>query len=424
MRATPRLCGSRSAGSSTGSSIPTTGGWSRTTRSASATCRSPPTGTGGRDARAGARRGRPPPDRSDDQHEYAGHAGAARRAISAPYGVEYRRGTRLYRAHVAAERRTRRAGRGPRVARGRCSRGGAFNSPQLLMFSGIGPPDELQRARHRRCGWRCRASAQPAGSLRGQRRLADGFSRVGHLQRRHVPARRCRATGAGRRTATACTPPTAPCSRCSRARRGATLPDLFCMALVARFDGYEPGYSARLGTDRNYLTWVILKAHTKNAAGGVTLQSADPRDPPVVNFRQFHRRRRRRPHGGDRRRALRPRAQRAPPSRRHRADARSCQAAGSHERATSRTTCATARGGITPAERARSAPARPWRRARQPFPRPRHTSACASSTPRSFPRIPGFFIASAVYMIGEKAADAILASAPRLEAAVGDPHKH
>ena len=29
-----------------------------------------------------------------------------------------------------------------------------------------------------------------------------------------------------------------------------------------------------------------------------------------------------------------------------------------------------------------------------------------------FPRIPGFFIACAVYMIGEKAADAILASAP------------
>ena len=27
-----------------------------------------------------------------------------------------------------------------------------------------------------------------------------------------------------------------------------------------------------------------------------------------------------------------------------------------------------------------------------------------------FPRIPGFFIASAVYMIGEKAADVILAS--------------
>jgi choline dehydrogenase-like flavoprotein len=30
-----------------------------------------------------------------------------------------------------------------------------------------------------------------------------------------------------------------------------------------------------------------------------------------------------------------------------------------------------------------------------------------------FPRIPGFFIASSIYMIGEKAADAILADAKR-----------
>jgi hypothetical protein len=59
------------------------------------------------------------------------------------------------------------------------------------------------------------------------------------------------------------------------------------MALVARFDGYEPGYSTRLGLDRNFLTWVVLKAHTHNAAGRVTLRSADPREPPRVHMRQF-----------------------------------------------------------------------------------------------------------------------------------------
>jgi choline dehydrogenase-like flavoprotein len=32
-----------------------------------------------------------------------------------------------------------------------------------------------------------------------------------------------------------------------------------------------------------------------------------------------------------------------------------------------------------------------------------------------FPRIPGFFLVSAVYMIGEKAADAILGEAPRMQ---------
>ena len=42
--------------------------------------------------------------------------------------------------------------------------------------------------------------------------------------------------------------------------------------------------------------------------------------------------------------------------------------------------------------------------------RVRHTSGLRVVDASVFPRIPGFFIASAVYMIGEKAADAILAS--------------
>jgi choline dehydrogenase-like flavoprotein len=37
----------------------------------------------------------------------------------------------------------------------------------------------------------------------------------------------------------------------------------------------------------NYLSWVVLKGHTNNTAGEVTLQSADPRDPPAINFRYF-----------------------------------------------------------------------------------------------------------------------------------------
>jgi choline dehydrogenase len=35
------------------------------------------------------------------------------------------------------------------------------------------------------------------------------------------------------------------------------------------------------------LTWAILKAHTQNRAGEVTLRSADPRDTPLINFHYF-----------------------------------------------------------------------------------------------------------------------------------------
>src|SRR5262249_20593407 len=48
-----------------------------------------------------------------------------------------------------------------------------------------------------------------------------------------------------------------------------------------------PGYSKYFSTNMNYLTWVVLKAHTTNRAGSVQLRSADPRDVPIVQFRQF-----------------------------------------------------------------------------------------------------------------------------------------
>jgi choline dehydrogenase len=65
------------------------------------------------------------------------------------------------------------------------------------------------------------------------------------------------------------------------------VPDLFCMALLAKFKGYFPGYSRVIAEQHDYLTWAVLKAHTNNSAGGITLRSADPRDTPLVNFRYF-----------------------------------------------------------------------------------------------------------------------------------------
>ena len=38
---------------------------------------------------------------------------------------------------------------------------------------------------------------------------------------------------------------------------------------------------------RNYLTWAVLKAHTINTGGTVKLRSADPRERPDINFHYF-----------------------------------------------------------------------------------------------------------------------------------------
>ncbi|HYP70656.1 MAG TPA: GMC oxidoreductase, partial [Variovorax sp.] len=64
-------------------------------------------------------------------------------------------------------------------------------------------------------------------------------------------------------------------------------PDLFCMALLARFEGYFPGFSKLISGHDDHLTWAVLKGRTRNRAGRVRLRSADPRHPPLINFAQF-----------------------------------------------------------------------------------------------------------------------------------------
>ena len=53
------------------------------------------------------------------------------------------------------------------------------------------------------------------------------------------------------------------------------------------FRGYFPGYSKLFADNLNYLTWVVLKAHTHNCAGTVRLRSADPLDTPEIDFCYF-----------------------------------------------------------------------------------------------------------------------------------------
>ena len=67
----------------------------------------------------------------------------------------------------------------------------------------------------------------------------------------------------------------------------APLPDLFCLAVLGRFKGTFPLIRSLFAKNLNYLTWAVLKAHTNNRAGEVTLRSADPRDTPEINFRYF-----------------------------------------------------------------------------------------------------------------------------------------
>lgn len=61
-------------------------------------------------------------------------------------------------------------------------------------------------------------------------------------------------------------------------------PDLLISGAPAYFKGYYPGYSNIALSDARHWTWIVLKAHSRNNAGRVTLLSTDPRDMPNITF--------------------------------------------------------------------------------------------------------------------------------------------
>jgi len=207
----------------------------------------------------------------------------SRRAI----GLEYRKGRALYRACPEP-------GREPGTLRRVLARrevilaAGAFNTPQLLMLSGVGPPGEL--ARH---GIEARVPLEGVG-----RNLQDRYE-VGVVHKTRQPWECLRGVaftvgdpiykewerGGGMYQSNGAA--VAFSLRSKTARSEGSVPDLFVMALVTRFFGYFTGYSDIIRKSRGDLTFAVLKAHTNNCGGRVHLTSPDPRDPPAIDFCGF-----------------------------------------------------------------------------------------------------------------------------------------
>ncbi len=201
-------------------------------------------------------------------------------------GVEYLKGERLYHAHGQPA-----TGAGvpmqAEAAREVILSGGAFNTPQLLMLSGIGPREVLEPF-----GIRVRIELPGVG-----KNLQDRYE-IGVVNRMNFDRwkildgasfsrgdRQYRDWAAGDDGVYASNGAVLATILKSAPER--PLPDLFCFALLGLFGGYFPGYSSLEVTKPNYLTWAILKAHTQNRAGEVRLRSTDPRDTPLIDFHYF-----------------------------------------------------------------------------------------------------------------------------------------
>jgi choline dehydrogenase len=167
--------------------------------------------------------------------------------------------------------------------------GGAFNTPQLLMLSGIGPPQMLARF-----GIATRVALDGVGT-----NLQDRYE-IGVVNRMRFPEwdvyRGARFAPGDpqfeqwnrRRPAGVYTSNGALLSVVRKSPYAENdIPDLFCMSLLGRFHGYYRGFAREIAENLNCLTWVVLKAHTRNCAGTVSLRSTDPFDPPLVDFNYF-----------------------------------------------------------------------------------------------------------------------------------------
>jgi choline dehydrogenase-like flavoprotein len=201
-------------------------------------------------------------------------------------GVEYLKGERLYRAHAVPSQHAGEL-RQCFVSREVILASGAFNTPQLLMLSGIGSADQLHGH-----GIGVRVNLPGVGrNLQDQYEVSvvnqmtfDKWKELCDLDfsRQDAAYQQWKAT---RGSIYASNGSLLTVLVRSDAHR--PVPDLLCTAMLGRFAGYWPGYAGSIFPEADRLTWTILKAHSNHSAGSVRLRSADPRDPPQITFFQF-----------------------------------------------------------------------------------------------------------------------------------------
>jgi choline dehydrogenase len=73
----------------------------------------------------------------------------------------------------------------------------------------------------------------------------------------------------------------------SSPRKETDAPDLFIFGLPLDFRGYKVGYSEEAASHDDRFTWAVLKGHTDNRSGYVKLKSNSAFDTPEINFKYF-----------------------------------------------------------------------------------------------------------------------------------------
>ena len=344
-------------------------------------------------------------------------------------GVRYLRGNRLYRADRDPGNLGKPEGPPEEVrAREVILAAGAYITPQLLMLSGIGPREELQRPE---INIPVRVDLPGVG-----KNLQDRYE-VGIVAQGKAPFPLLSK-------ATFCCPEPGQetgdeyfeewrSKGCGLyATNGAVIgftakssvaehdePDLFIFGVPGAFTGYYTGWSKdATSPPHDKWTWLLLKAHAR-FRGQVTLNSKDPLDPPKVDFKYFER---------DQNGKLTPEAEDDLRAMREGVELVKKLLKGEHHTLPLHPDCMKGVDLDSAEGIDKFVQDRAWG----------HHASCTckiggDDDPMAvldssfrvrgvknlrvvdasvFPRIPGFFVVMPIYMIAEKAADAILADAP------------
>jgi choline dehydrogenase len=200
-------------------------------------------------------------------------------------GVQFLEGSSLYKADPRSSLSAAGTKHRVLVSREVILAAGAFNTPQLLKLSGVGPKDELEKF-----GIRVVKDMQGVGTNLQDRyevpvisKVQDDFRAIADCTfgKPGDPALKEWIHQCGPYLSNGLS-----IGMVKKSRYADGDPDLFIFGGPTLFEGYYPGHSERATFDKRHFTWA-LKAHTHNHEGTVMLNSADPRDMPDINFNYF-----------------------------------------------------------------------------------------------------------------------------------------